>query len=187
MRGAGLRLPAGQDVARAMGIEPLSKHHLLSTADDSGVTRELEFDPALLSLLEIGRDEVVEELELTTPLWFYVLKEAEVEAGGEHLGPVGGRIVAEVLIGLLAGDPLSFLSVEPRWTPTFGPDKGSFTLTDLVTFATGRRSEPPAGTATKGAPVTGSERDERERSIGPREMLRRSREARERTDGQRVV
>jgi hypothetical protein len=32
----------------------------------------------------------------STPLWFYVLKEAEVMAQGAHLGPVGSRLVAEV-------------------------------------------------------------------------------------------
>ena len=36
-----------------------------------------------------------------TPLWFYVLREAEVTSGGGHLGPVGGGIVAEVIVDLL--------------------------------------------------------------------------------------
>lgn len=40
------------------------------------------------------------------PLWFYILKESELRNNGTQLGPVGGRIVAEVLLGLLAGDPL---------------------------------------------------------------------------------
>ena len=43
--------------------------------------------------------------EHSTPLWYYVLKEAEVVADGLHLGPVGGRIVAEVFVGLLADRP----------------------------------------------------------------------------------
>jgi hypothetical protein len=53
------------------------------------------------------------------PLWFYILKEAESRAGdrGKHLGPVGGTIVAEVLLGLLQSDPLSYLKVDPTWTP----------------------------------------------------------------------
>ena len=53
-----------------------------------------------------------------TPLWYYVLKEAEVRAGGEHLGPVGGRIVAEVLIGLLDADLGSYRNAEPGWLRT---------------------------------------------------------------------
>jgi hypothetical protein len=44
----------------------------------------------------------------STPLWYYVLKEAEVKAGGLTLGPVGGRIVAEVLVGLIESDPGSY-------------------------------------------------------------------------------
>lgn len=77
-------------------------------------------------------------LEQDTPLWFYVLKEAEVRSNGERLGPVGARIVAEVLIGVLQGDPNSFLSMEPGWTPEGIPAKtpGEFTLADLLTFAT---------------------------------------------------
>ena len=49
-------------------------------------------------------------LDQSTPLWYYVLKEAELVADGLHLGPVGGRIVAEVLIGLLQTDPNSYLA-----------------------------------------------------------------------------
>lgn len=53
------------------------------------------------------------------PLWLYILREAESRLGdsGEHLGPVGGTIVAEVLLGLLKSDPLSYLNVDPTWTP----------------------------------------------------------------------
>ena len=50
----------------------------------------------------------------STPLWYYILAEAKALAGGLHLGPVGGRIVTETLIGLLRADPTSYLSVYPR-------------------------------------------------------------------------
>ena len=43
-------------------------------------------------------------------------------AGGLHLGPVGGRIVAETLIGLLRADPTSYLTVHPRFKPFLGAD-----------------------------------------------------------------
>ena len=57
-----------------------------------------------------------------TPLWFYVLKEAEVLHDGDRLGPVGGRIVGEVLVGIIDADPESFRSIDPEWTPTLpGP------------------------------------------------------------------
>jgi hypothetical protein len=36
---------------------------------------------------------------------------------GQHLGPVGGRIVAEVFIGLLQTDPHSYISARPSWQP----------------------------------------------------------------------
>ena len=52
-----------------------------------------------------------------TPLWYYILKEAQVRGNGERLGPVGARIVAEVFVGLVQGDADSFLS-QPGWTPT---------------------------------------------------------------------
>lgn len=103
VRGLRLQLPAGQQVARAVGVEPLS-------------SAELGFDgPA--------------------PLWFYVLREAEVRADGLRLGPVGGRIVGETLLGLLKHDPLSYLSVEPAWKPTLGQTPGVFDMPDLLRFA----------------------------------------------------
>src|SRR5947208_176285 len=78
----------------------------------------------------------------STPLFFYVLKEAEVLSEGRRLGPVGGRIVAEVLIGLLRGDPSSYLSVRPLWRPKEGEfgarEHGIFTVADLLRFARGR-------------------------------------------------
>jgi hypothetical protein len=78
-----------------------------------------------------------------TPLWYYILKEAEVAPQrGARLGPVGGRIVAEVLIGLLDGDPTSYLRMEPTWKPPglvgeapIG-QPGDITLGDLLHFAT---------------------------------------------------
>ncbi|HEY9465559.1 MAG TPA: heme peroxidase family protein, partial [Vicinamibacterales bacterium] len=72
-------LPSGQDVARAMGIPPLASSELGElTAFGAGFER-------------------------STPLWYYILKEAEL-AGGTHLAGVGARIVAEVFIGLLQLD-----------------------------------------------------------------------------------
>lgn len=66
-----------------------------------------------------------------TPLWFYILKEAEQVTGGDGLGPVGGRIVTEVLIGLLRADPASYLALEPDWTPGLPAAGPVFGLTDL--------------------------------------------------------
>jgi hypothetical protein len=114
LRGKAFGLPSGQTVAGAMGVQPLTNAQL-------GIA---DLDPGLQG---------------HAPLWFYVLKEAELMNGGAHLGPVGGRIVAEVLIGLLWGDPLSYLRVQPAWTPTppvAGAD-GTFGMPEFVRFATG--------------------------------------------------
>jgi hypothetical protein len=103
------RLPSGQSVARAMGLP------VLAGAD-------------LAELRPYG-------FQASTPLWYYCLKEAEVMAGGLTLGPVGGRIVAEVLIGLIRSDPESFLAQKPGWRPTVRYSGSSFRMTDFLTYA----------------------------------------------------
>lgn len=113
LRGITFRLPSGQRVARAMRLKPL----------DREVFADLENLGA-----RPGR-----HLARETPLWFYILKEAEV-GGGTRLGPVGGRIVAEVFVGLLEGDRMSYLRQAPDWEPEFGTD-GTFTMADLLTMA----------------------------------------------------
>ena len=72
-----------------------------------------------------------------TPLWFYILKEAEIIGRGRELGPVGGRIVAEVLVGLLQKDLNSYLYLQPTWKPTkpIAPERGKFTMADLLKYA----------------------------------------------------
>ena len=107
-RGRIMGLPSGQTVSKAMGIDPLSDA-------DLGLT---DF-PDLA-----GND----------PLWHYILKESEVRADTRHLGPVGARIVAEVLVGLLVGDPLSYLNVEPGWRPDLAVDN-TFGMPELIGFA----------------------------------------------------
>ena len=78
-------------------------------------------------------------LERRTPLFYYVLKEAELLEDGLRLGPVGGRIVAEVLLGLLQLDPASYLNARSPWRPTLarrnGAATGEFTMVDFLTFA----------------------------------------------------
>lgn len=115
-RGRALGLPSGRRVATALRIPEAER---VSAA-------ELRFDePA--------------------PLWFYILKEAELRRGGERLGAVGGRIVAEVLLGLLAGDPLSWINIEPTWQPTVedADGDGQITLADLLRFAVPDQTTPP--------------------------------------------
>lgn len=69
-------------------------------------------------------------------MWYYLLKESEVLADGRHLGPTGAQIVAEVFVGLLDGDPSSYLRAQPDWVPELpASDPGSFTMVDLLRFA----------------------------------------------------
>jgi hypothetical protein len=71
-----------------------------------------------------------------TPLWYYVLREAEIYSDGIRMGPVGGRIVAEVLLGLLDGDPTAYRAAMPDWQPTLpSTQPGDFTIADLLRFA----------------------------------------------------
>ena len=52
-----------------------------------------------------------------------------------RLGPVGGRIVAEVFLGLMFGDSNSLLRLDPKWKPRAGPN---FALKDFVNYALGK-------------------------------------------------
>jgi hypothetical protein len=73
---------------------------------------------------------------LETPFWYYVLKEVEVRNGGEYLGEVGGRMVADVLFGLIDPDPTSYRRAASDWQPTLRSRQAeTFTMADLLTFA----------------------------------------------------
>ena len=67
-----------------------------------------------------------------TPLWLYILRESFVRHDGDRLGEVGGRIVAEVLHGVIAADPESYLALESDWSPTLPARGETFRLTDLL-------------------------------------------------------
>jgi hypothetical protein len=89
-RGQGVGLPSGEAVARHIGAAPLSAQEV--------------------GLASTGwRGE--------TPLWYYVLREAEACTGGHRLGPVGGTIVTEVLGGLIDADETSFRHNNRDWRP----------------------------------------------------------------------
>ena len=74
------------------------------------------------------RDAVVER----TPLWFYVLREAELNRG--KLTGVGARIVAETMHRAMEGSSVSILR-DPDFTPNLGKVAGRFTMPDLMLFA----------------------------------------------------
>ncbi len=122
LRGYLLSIPTGQSVANAMGVAPLSASEL-----QSGNT------PALNQVL--SDNGFLER----TPLWYYVLKEAEVRANGNSLGEVGSRVVCETIIGQLRHDAESFLNQNPVWTPAQGvklPNGDPIvTIADFIRFA----------------------------------------------------
>ena len=110
MRHVNFGIPSGQAIARTMGVPVLTP---------------IQLD----ALTPFG-------MEKSTPLWFYTLKEAELMEDGLRLGPVGGRIVGEVFIGLLKADDTSYLAAQPNWTPVLpSVIPGEFHMTDLLTFA----------------------------------------------------
>ena len=78
-------------------------------------------------------------LDESIPLWYSVLKEAQVVEEGRCLGPVGGGSVGEVILGLLQLDQDAYLAAEPRWRPTLptrnGHVTGDFTMVDFLTLA----------------------------------------------------
>ena len=106
-RGHSLGLPSGEAVAARMGERPL-------TPDEVGLG---------------------DAWHAGTPHWFYILREADVRSAGERLGPVGGRIVGEVLIAILDNDPGSFRTLEPDWQPTLPASTADqFGIADVIRF-----------------------------------------------------
>jgi hypothetical protein len=147
LRGKKMGLPSGQQVARLMDVTPLtnaqlSQNHRIkvtipipTTGENANVVNvESEFDEENTNLQQaLAKPEFAGE----APLWFYILKEAELVGKGRELGPVGGRIVAEVLVGLLQKDLNSYLYLQPTWKPMppIAPARGQFTMADLLKYA----------------------------------------------------
>jgi len=136
-RGAVFQLPSGQQVARALGVEPLTDMDLV-------IGKAVVQNPKPPSIIEVSP-----RFAGNAPLWAYILSEAQVmswkNASGPvsdetpiRLGPVGGRLVAEVFASLLRGDRTSYLYAEPTFTPI--PDftrNGTFGLAQLINVALG--------------------------------------------------
>lgn len=96
-RGAASRLPSGQVARQALNAATIASHSILP-------------DPWL--------DLEYCDLREQTPLWYYILLEAEVNGQGTCLGPVGSRIVGEVIEGALRANKDSyFWWHNPGWTP----------------------------------------------------------------------
>jgi len=156
-RGQMLGLPSGQAVATRLGIKPLPDDILW----DAGSRLLAEAPPPGDSAADLKTtrdnraavraawvDGGLKVFERNAPLWYYILREAEhygVTAqpddparafGGQHLGPVGSRIVAETLIGLLHYDRGSMLHAQPPFKPHAKVTGGrELTLSRIVEFA----------------------------------------------------
>lgn len=113
MRGFSMGLPSGQAVARMMGVTELTDQELWFSkgeGDGKGEWKEGK------TFFENTKNK--KWLEGRAPLWFYILKEAELHEKGHRLGKVGSRIVAETLIGLAWFDHYSYLFQAPGWNPS---------------------------------------------------------------------
>jgi hypothetical protein len=139
LRGWRLGLPSGQHVAKAMGVTPMDdKDILIGKGVDTPAAGEEPF-----SISTLGS-----AFTKNCPLWTYILAEAmhhqetvkipvkeSVSITTPRLGPVGGRIVAEVFLGLVFGDNHSLLSLDPTWQPKNNPN---YALKDFVSYALGK-------------------------------------------------
>ncbi|HKG12791.1 MAG TPA: heme peroxidase family protein [Pyrinomonadaceae bacterium] len=120
-RGLAMGLPSGQGMANSFGIPPMTPAQLTSG-----------LPAAEVSLLNASGGVLLKQ----TPLWYYVLREASVLAGGNQLGPVGGRIVARTFARILKRDASSYLNVAGGFTPILPSSvPGDFSVADLVRFA----------------------------------------------------
>jgi hypothetical protein len=134
-RGWRMRLPSGQDIAKAMGLIPLPDDEILIgkfTGDKADIVSPI-------AKLGDGTS-----FAGNCPLWTYVLAETvestvtvKTTEGDKpiktrKLGPVGGRIVAETFVGLLLADSSSYVNLNPLWEPTTLKVNGVFGLRELI-------------------------------------------------------
>ncbi|GAA3918022.1 myeloperoxidase [Amorphoplanes auranticolor] len=143
-----VELASGQQAAEFLGVAPLTAEQIIGGTDAGAV---------LTTLSDDERD----AFAARTPLWFYILREAELNGG--RLTGVGGRITAEVFHRAMEGSRISIVR-DPSWHPSLGPDADTFRMVDLLLFAFEGRAEllaplgdtdpaaPPAGPAAPPAP-----------------------------------
>jgi hypothetical protein len=116
-RGVILGLPSGQAIADEMKIpNPLTADEI-ATGPDGDVAKQ-------------------QGLHEATPLWYYILKEAQMREAGKRLGPVGATIISEVFVGLVHGDHESYLwQAGKDWKPDLPSETpGTFTMADMLRF-----------------------------------------------------
>jgi hypothetical protein len=114
-------LPSGQAVAERLGIDVLTNKDIATAIPRLAALCPPTSDPSA----PCGPSPYQNE----APLWLYILAESQIVHDGAKLGPVGSRIVAEVIGGLLAADKTSY--IRNGWVP----DGGSFRVVDLLRAA----------------------------------------------------
>lgn len=123
VRGNMVRLASGQQMACALEVDELKSDQILN-GDGNARIDTLTGDDALTAA-------EIDELVHRTPLWFYILREAELNGG--VLTGVGGRLVAEVFHRAMEGSRTSIVR-DPTWRPTLGRGQ-EFRMVDLLLFA----------------------------------------------------
>lgn len=149
MRASALGVPGGQSVAKLLG----DKNYPISVRD-----LELDGIDVFTRVRSTkrkgkGKEKVETSLREDTPLFYYVLRESQLESNGAHLGPVGSALLLEVFCGMLRYCDETFIKHD-GWTPdaclakpgsTFDEERlikdqsyYPLELADLVRFAHGR-------------------------------------------------
>jgi hypothetical protein len=118
-----VKLATGQQMARFLRSKGASLTALTKTQLKNGSN-----GAALDGLTQAQREALLRD----TPLWFYILREAELNNG--KLKGVGGRIVAETFHRAMEGSSASIVR-DKTWRPTLGPDSDTFRMVDLLLFA----------------------------------------------------
>ncbi len=121
-----LRLASGQQMAalmRANGV-PVTTLTRAQVRDGGGGRGSARLD----GLTDAQRDAFLAD----TPLWFYVLREAEL--GNGRLTGVGARLVAETFHRAMEGSTHSILR-STGFRPTLGAKAGRFRMADLLLVA----------------------------------------------------
>jgi hypothetical protein len=116
-----VNLASGQEMADLLGIPQLKPEDIIRGSGTG----------AVLDAADVLTVEEQAAFASRTPLWFYILREAELNGG--KLTGVGGQIVVEVFHRAMEGSRISIVR-DPAWRPSLG-DGDRFTMVDLLLFA----------------------------------------------------
>jgi Animal haem peroxidase len=155
LRGNSYKVQGGQSIAnllkkKGFPVEPLDSKYLVTRQ----VIKDVKGEPTSKFV------RINSELHSDTPLWFYILAEAqqsvvdalhvqpgdsfedkrllEPDVAKTQMGWVGGRIVAEVFYGLMDSDKDSYFYAPPGWKPIWAHDPSTCSkaiFANLLKFA----------------------------------------------------